>query len=97
MPYLTCIGGHGAAGRTKTGAGARGYWIFRRGTSVYVRYGAVETGRDPSVRVHWLWWRKEQPRNFKTVPAAKAWMKQMLVKRKYHGYTPLKPRVKIHW
>lgn len=97
MPYLTCIGGHGAVGKNRGGAGSRGYWIFRRGRTVIVRYGAVQVHRSTRVWIEW----KGQPREVRhpvgSVAAARERIRKIVDEktRPGHGYTRLAAGVKI--
>ena len=97
MPYLTCIGGHGAAGRNRGGAGSRGYWIFRRGLSVIVRYGPVGVGRSQRVWIEWMGKPREVRHPRRSVTAARALIPQIVDRksRPGHGYRRLAPGVKI--
>ena len=45
MPYLTCIGPHGRNRENVSGFASRGYWVFRRGRTVFARFGEVITVR----------------------------------------------------
>lgn len=96
MPYLTCIGGHGAVSLNEAGAGARGYWIFRRGTVVVIRYGPVQTKRSRSVWIEWLRWREVRKRR-SSVAAARKLIKQIISEKtsQGHGYTRLAAGVRI--
>src|SRR5690242_12036516 len=96
MPYLTCIVGHGAVGKNIGGAGSRGYWIFRRGKVVVVRYGTVEVRRTNTVRITWVRSR-ELCKTERSVMAAKARLRQIIAEKTSpgHGYTRLAADVKI--
>jgi hypothetical protein len=97
MPYLTCIGGHGAVGKNKGGAGSRGYWIFRRGRTVIVRYGAVQVERSTHVSIEWM----REPREIRyperSVAAARELIRKIVTEktRLEHGYRQLGVGVKI--
>jgi hypothetical protein len=97
MAYLTCIGGQGVAGKNSGGAGSRGYWIFRRGQVVVIRYGPVQVRRTKTVRIAWLRRWQEVAKKERSVTAARARINQIVVDKTSsgHGYTRLAPGVKI--
>jgi len=97
MPYLTCIGGHGVAGKTQSGTGSRGYWVFRRARTVIVRFGAVRVHRSRSVRIEWVGEPREVRYAVSSVIAARDLIRQILAEktRPAHGYTRLKVGRKI--
>lgn len=96
MPYLTCIGGHGAVSTNQGGAGSRGYWIFRRGGVVVIRYGPVIVRRSKRVRIVWVHWR-EVLKPTGSIERAKELLKQTIAAKTTpgHGYTRLAMGVRI--
>lgn len=76
MPYLTCIGPQGGNKYNVSGYGSRGYWVFRRGRTVFMRWGAVKTVRGKAYRVEWahgwVWERQERFRTPADAGAAAA-------------------------
>src|SRR5438046_1425115 len=97
MAYLTCIGGHGVAGRNLCGTGARGYWIFRRDKHVIVRFGAVTIRRRHSVRIEWVRWTEKRYR-LQSRSRAADFLSTIVAEKTApgHGYTKLKSGVRIH-
>ena len=97
MPYLTCIGGHGVAGNNKGGAGSRGYWVFRRGRTVVVRYGAVTVLRSKRVWIEWMGLPREVRHRAGSVAGARQMIRQIVDEKtgREHGYTGLATGVKI--
>ena len=97
MAYLTCIGGNGAVALNKYGAGARGYWLFRRENVVVVRYGAIAVERGTGVQFVWLWLREAPPKRERSVEAAKARLRALIAQKTSpaHGYTRLPAGTKI--
>jgi len=96
MAHLTCIGGHGVVGANDGGTGARGYWIFRRGALVIIRYGLVRTCRGRNVWIEWLHWR-EVRKPCRSAEAARQLIRELIREktRPGHGYTRLGPGVRI--
>ena len=97
MPYLTCIGGHGAVGKNRGGTGSRGYWVFRRGSTVIVRYGAVRVQRSRRVWIEWMGKPREVRHPVRSLAAARALIRQIVADKTRigHGYTQLAKGVKI--
>jgi hypothetical protein len=62
MAYLTCIGAHGDNRFTVGGIGSRGYWVFRRGTMVVTRWGAVTVVRGRTVEIRWVYYQEKRKR-----------------------------------
>jgi hypothetical protein len=96
MPYLTCIGGQGVAGANDGGTGARGYWIFRRGAVLVIRYGPVQTRRARNVWIEWLHWR-EVRKPCRSAEAARKLLQETIHEktRPGHGYARLATGVRI--
>ena len=95
MPYLTCIGGHGVVANNNGGTGARGYWIFRRGTNVIIRYGPVQVCRARTVWIEWLHFKELNERCGSTKKAGER-LRQIIHEktRPEHGYRRLEPGCK---
>jgi hypothetical protein len=97
MPYLTCIGGHGVLRRNVNEIGSRGYWVFRRGSVVVIRYGPVVQVREGK-RTFFRWVRcTEEKKRCGTSDKAKKLLINIVSEKTAtsHGYTPLGPGVKI--
>jgi hypothetical protein len=96
MPYLTCIGGQGVAGKNKSGAGARGYWVYRRGTVVTRRHGPVVISRRGGVSIRWLRYR-DQINEFSSIGEARDYVREVVREKTEpaHGYSLLPPGVRI--
>jgi hypothetical protein len=75
MPYFVKIG---PFPENVKGVGSRGYHIFRRGSKVFVRWGAIEV--RPGARFYWRY-NNEKPFPFRTERAAKAWLAEEIVRR----------------
>ena len=75
MPYFVRIGPFQENVR---GVGSRGYHIFRRGSKVIVRWGAIEV--KPGARFYWRY-HNEKPFPFRSERAAKAWLAGEITRR----------------
>ena len=96
MPYFVCVGSQGVAGQNAGGAGSRGYWIFRRGTEVTIRYGPVtRLIRGRLVRFGWVW-RREIEKKLASAREADAFLRRKVAEKLMRGYTALRSGVKIH-
>jgi hypothetical protein len=99
MPYFTNIGPGGSNKQNPSGIGSRGYWIFRRGTDVYTRWGAVTiVGRRP-YKLQWAHgWCWERRIRCASVEAAMAIAAEAIRQRQLptNGYVVMKQGRKIH-
>ena len=90
MAYLTCIGSHGSNRNNQGGFGSRGYWVFRRGSSVVARWGAVQPKRGRIVRVRWIYFQETVYRCGSPAKAAKR-LRSLVLKMQlpHQGYSLL--------
>lgn len=96
MPYLTCIGSHGANRFNLGGYGSRGYWIFRRGSIVVTRWGAVQASREQRYRVFWAQKIQEKIYRCRTPLRAAERVEEMLSELvELGGYSRMPKGVKI--
>lgn len=88
MPYLTFIGPHTSARDNPSGIASRGYWVFRRGTNVVTRWGAVEIIRGRRYAVRWRHGWREKVHRRKSITAAMQLLAELLYdfQRPSHGY-----------
>ncbi len=96
MAYLTCVGPHGGNRYNKGKYGSRGYWIFRRGTAVVTRWGAIDTVRRQTYSVRWVYWQENVIR-CRTVAQARGELKRIvaMLQRPSQGYSALPRGVRI--
>jgi hypothetical protein len=97
MAYLTCIGVHGATAPNANGFGSRGYWVFRQGRVVVVRYGPVRVRRSRHVAVEWAAAWRERRHLCGSEEAARARLAAILAEKTApgHGYTRLPRGMRI--
>ena len=92
MAYFTLVGSHGKNRLNKSGFGSRGYWVFRRGSTIIMRWGAIEVKREHlSYRVFWSASWRERRVELSTPAVAKEWMKDRVADLcdPAHGYSRL--------
>src|SRR2546425_12159854 len=97
MSYLTNVGPDGGSRYNKSGYGARGYWVFRRGTAVVTRWGAITPFLRKGYDVRWVYWRENTVR-CRSITNARAEMKEIIRKltRPSSGYSVLRRGLRIH-
>ena len=97
MPYFTLIGPHGANRFNRSGFGSRGYWLFRRDSTVVTRWGGVVVvGRSP-FSVSWSSGYAERVIKCRTVEAATAELARRiaLLTRAAEGYARMPRGMRI--
>ncbi len=85
IAYFTRIGLHR---ENRAGMGSRGYWIFRRGRNVYMRFGAVDVDGARGGRFRWRWI-QERKRTFRSVGEAQRFMADKVRDQVRDGYQEL--------
>jgi hypothetical protein len=97
MPYLTCIGTHGATRLNSNGLGSRGYWVFRKGSEVIVRFGPVQVVGTRPYQVKWIGSYNEKRHPCRTPQQARKRLAKILLEKTHpkHGYTRLEPGTRI--
>lgn len=93
MPYLTRVG---HIPLNKTGVGARGYHVYRRGKSVRVIWGAIEVERRQTVRICWARATAQRDYRYRTESAAADALQQIVEEKELKGYVRLGVGAKIH-
>jgi hypothetical protein len=90
MAYLICVGARGTA-RYVGSLASRGYWVFRRGSQVVVRYGAIRVVRHRYNEFRWAHRWRERVYKYRGVDAAKAALNRIIAEKtgNVHGYDPL--------
>ncbi len=98
MPYLTFIGPHAGAKYNVSGFASRGYWVFRRGSSLVVRWGAVVVVKHQTYTVRWRDHWQQKIYDCGSVAAAKQSLADRLrhFQRSSHGYKLMRRGVRIH-
>ena len=93
MPYFVKVGPFASnEGRP----GARGYHIFRRGTTLFVVWGGILVRRGKYVSYAWSGTRYYRPYRLRTEAAAKAWREELIrTREEKEGYTRLGPGQRI--
>ena len=96
MPYLTLVG-HIAT--NVSGVGARGYHVFRRGTTVFSAWGPIEVLRGRTVSLRWARATPYKIYRFRSVAGAKekvvALLRKIEVREKYKRL-PQGAKIKRH-
>jgi len=97
MPYLTCIGAHGATESNSNGVGSRGYWVFRRGRVVVARFGPVRVVRARIWHIEWAAAWTEKRYRLGSERSARAFLTGLLKEKTdpSHGYTRMRTGVSI--
>ena len=97
MPYFTLIGPHGANRYNTSGFGSRGYWLFRRGSTVVTRWGGVITVSRSPFRINWSSGYAERVIKCRTVEAARAELTRRiaLLTRACEGYARMPRGMRI--
>jgi hypothetical protein len=91
MAYFVKIG---AIPQNKSGVGARGYQIFRRGRNVITRWGAVTVA--PGRKFPWAYRYQEKIFKFRSVLAAQEELRGLIrIREERDGYSRLPAGAKI--
>lgn len=93
MPYLTYVG----PDLYRNGLAARGYWVFRRGKNVVVRFGAISYERGRGYRIKWSYGWNERIIRCASETKASQRLKALLIEKSHqkHGYRVLPSTKKI--
>jgi len=86
MPYFTLVGN---VASNKTGVGARGYHVYRRGTRVRVVWGPINTFRSRTVRLEWSRTTIYKDYHCRTLRAAVRKLRELIQARELEGYKRL--------
>lgn len=93
MAYLTLVGNIPG---NKGGIGARGYHVYRRGTSVHVVWGGIETRRGQMVSLAWARTTQYKIHRCRSIAAALALSKRLIWAQIEQGYSRLPPGTRIY-
>jgi len=91
MTYFVKIG---AIEENKSGVGSRGYHLFRRGSNVVARWGAIKVSQDR--KFYWCYVPQEETYTFRSEQAAREEIQQLAQHRvEQKGYSRLPAGAKI--
>lgn len=76
MAYFVKIG---AIPQNKSGVGARGYQLFRRGRQIVARWGSVEVA--PGRKFYWAYNCQEKIYRYRSEQAARGAMRELIKRR----------------
>jgi len=93
MPKFLRIGVHQS---NVSGYTSKAWWIRRAGTTVLLKWGAVEVdGVGEERRIHWTVPPREKTIRYRTVQPAKDYVKDAIARRRSHRYEPLAGNIAI--
>lgn len=97
MPYLTFIGPHAGARYNVSRFASRGYWLFRRGSTVVTRWGPIKVDGRRGYTVRWACQWREKTYRYGSPASAKAQLQERLEDflRAGHGYQRMEHGTKI--
>lgn len=87
MPQFLRVGVHQS---NVSGYTSKAWWIRRVGSTVFLKWGAVEvTGAGDGRKVHWTVPPREKTLRCRTVQAAEEYVRGAIARRRSHRYEPL--------
>ncbi len=92
VPYFVY---HGANSETLGGTSAKGYWLYRRGSTVTARWGAVDVDGARGGSFRWRTTPNEKTWPFRTEEEARKHLHAKVLEKDRTGYDQLPPGRRI--